>query len=199
MSLVPEKLGRSIVCDESPATQLGPVTKQSLVKQSVRVMGSTDWFYFTAVYASPSVTTRKHMWNLLENVNTRSNVAWILGAEFNSTLSNVDYSGGASLESGINALFSDFVFNQGFIDAGFLGSRFTWRRGNLYKRLDRYLINDRTAQCMPFSILHLDHLGSDHRPILFQPVISSWRPTQRPFRFLACWQDHPNFREKLAS
>ncbi|KAK9045333.1 hypothetical protein V6N11_059217 [Hibiscus sabdariffa] len=30
-----EKLGRSIVCDESPATQLGPVTKQSLVKQSV--------------------------------------------------------------------------------------------------------------------------------------------------------------------
>ncbi|KAK8597105.1 hypothetical protein V6N12_065581 [Hibiscus sabdariffa] len=34
----------------------------------IHVMGSSDWFYFTVLYASPNVTSHKCLWNLLATV-----------------------------------------------------------------------------------------------------------------------------------
>ncbi|KAK8995336.1 hypothetical protein V6N11_069774 [Hibiscus sabdariffa] len=145
------------------------------------------------------MSARRCLWNLLEGVNQGENAAWILGRDFNSTLSNTECSSEANISSGVNALFSDFVFNQGLFDAGFMGSRFTWCRGSLHERLDRFLINETVAQRMHFSIFHLDHLVLDHRPILFHSVINDQRSASRPFCFLACWLEHPKFQDMLST
>ncbi|KAK8698245.1 hypothetical protein V6N13_114371 [Hibiscus sabdariffa] len=49
----------------------------------------------------------------------------ILGGDFNSTLSSAERSGGTCYGSGVNALFSEFVFKVGLLDSGFIGPQFT--------------------------------------------------------------------------
>ena len=75
------------------------------------------------------------------------------------------------------------------IDLKFLGSHFTWSRGNLSKRLDRAVYNDGwLIKHVNSSVLHLPKINSDRRLILvkFQNV-DSRNGGPRPFRFLVAW------------
>ncbi|KAK8600002.1 hypothetical protein V6N12_049864 [Hibiscus sabdariffa] len=77
-------------------------------------------------------------------------------------------------------------------------SEYFAEQGSLQQRLDRCIANSWWISKFPDSqITHLDQIGSDHRPLLLQ--LSSVRPSNqnRPFRFIAAWQDHPNFLEVL--
>ncbi|KAH9770764.1 putative ribonuclease H protein [Citrus sinensis] len=75
------------------------------------------------------------------------------------------------------------------LDLKFSGPRFTWSRGNLSKRLDIAVCNDRwLIKHANSSVMHLPKIDSDHRPILvkFQNM-DSRHGGPRPFRFLAAW------------
>lgn len=81
------------------------------------------------------------------------------------------------------------------IDAGFQGSAFTWKKGNLFQRLDRMLINMHWRLCFPqAAMFHLPYFKSDHRAMLLKVKRrSEANQRRRPFRFLAAWVTHSDF------
>lgn len=88
------------------------------------------------------------------------------------------------------------MVNHNIVDLGFEGSKFTWHRGNLHQRLDRALGNDLGQSEAPnSSVRHLHKLKSNHRPILVSSFSIPDGRKERPFRALAGWFGHVEFRE----
>ncbi|KAG6397443.1 hypothetical protein SASPL_143610 [Salvia splendens] len=83
------------------------------------------------------------------------------------------------------------------LDLGFHGPRFTWKRGNLYERLDRGLCSSNWRLDFPeASVTHLIRYQSDHRPLLlsfFQSTLA------RLFRFIRAWISHEQYDEFVRS
>ncbi|KAL4281246.1 hypothetical protein GQ457_03G036790 [Hibiscus cannabinus] len=143
-------------------------------------------------------TLRQFLWSKLTSLNPGSEHAWILGGDFNAIYDSVDRMGGARTRLGISRGMADFVFNTGLVDGQFRGPRFTWKRGSLSQRLNRCLFNDKWLDLFSDSVvLHMDLIGSDHRPILLKAGNSGDRNAARPFRFVFAWQDHPDFKQLL--
>ncbi|KAL4297736.1 hypothetical protein GQ457_12G008990 [Hibiscus cannabinus] len=126
--------------------------------------------------------------------------SWVLGGDLNVIGTVLERSGGSSRRLGVCSLFSDFMFDSGLIDLGYNGPQYTWRRGNLFQRLDRCLCNSTWVRLFPHSeVYHLLKLGSDHRPIMLSTMKIGTKPVSRPFRYLSAWNDHPYFSSFLSS
>ncbi|XP_039014644.1 uncharacterized protein LOC120144710 [Hibiscus syriacus] len=157
------------------------------------------WLYFTVVYASPQVEKRKLVWKHLMNLDPCDNEAWALGGDFNSILRLEEREGGASRGLGVSNLFAEFVFEMGLFEVDYRGPKFTWRRGNLCKRLDRCLMNSCWVDVFSGTlVLHLDRVGSDHCPLLLKSQSNTKVQGTRPFRFIVAWQDHTQFKNFLS-
>lgn len=82
------------------------------------------------------------------------------------------------------------------LDFGFIGSRFTWNRGNLFERLDKALCNKAwRVKFEEATVFHLSYFVSDHKPILIK--LTSFqveRSNTCPFRFLSDWLIHLDFK-----
>ena len=80
-------------------------------------------------------------------------------------------------------------------DIGFIGSRFTWKKGIVQERLDRFVCNkDWKDRVKTTRVTHLPCLQSDHNPILLNyNNLCRGNKNQRPFRFLAAWETHENW------
>ncbi|XP_039020825.1 uncharacterized protein LOC120152733 [Hibiscus syriacus] len=152
--------------------------------------------FVTVVYAGPHISIRRNLWPKLAMLDPGSNNPWVLGGDFNAILNSDERIGGAAGRCGICKSFNEFIFDNSLTDIGFEGSFFTWARGSLRLLLDRCLANEDWVNTFPESIvLHLDRLGSDHRPILLQAKKMEKKRSNSPFRFLFPWQEHPNFME----
>ncbi|KAL4366987.1 hypothetical protein GQ457_05G012790 [Hibiscus cannabinus] len=164
----------------------------------VRWTSGMSWIHFTMVYASPSSTRRRALWSQIESLNPGASVPWFVGGDFNVILHADERRGGSDSHIQGSRPFADFLFQTGLSDMGFRGLPFTWSRGNLYQRLDRFLVNNAWIAQFPRShVCHLEKNGSDHRPILLciDEVSRSFHP--RPFRYIFAWQDHPTFPDLL--
>ncbi|GMI67469.1 hypothetical protein HRI_000416200 [Hibiscus trionum] len=150
--------------------------------------------FFTVVYASPHIQYRRFLWDRLESINPGNDHPWLLGGDFNAILHLDDRRGGQAHRHCVSKDFQRFVFTNALQEIDFKGPRFTWARGDLYERLDRCLANLAWLDSFPNSlVMHLDRIGSDHRPLLLcteqiVPVLDD-----RPFRFLSAWQDFDDF------
>ncbi|KAE8695369.1 hypothetical protein F3Y22_tig00110718pilonHSYRG00104 [Hibiscus syriacus] len=150
------------------------------------------------VYASPQVEKRKLVWKHLINLDPGEYEAWTLGGDFNSILQLDKKEGGSCRGSGVSNLIVEFVFELGLFEVDFRGPKFTWRRCNLFKLLDRYLMNRFWADVFPVTmVLHLDRVSSDHCPLLLKAQSTTRVQGNRPFRFIAALQDHPQFKNFL--
>ena len=72
-------------------------------------------------------------------------------------------------------------------DMGFRGQRFTWQRGLLHERLDRYVCNTELKN-MPcqLEVVNLARIQYDHSPILLSfKSRQSQEDVGRTFRYLA--------------
>ncbi|XP_039002736.1 uncharacterized protein LOC120129249 [Hibiscus syriacus] len=157
------------------------------------------WLYFTAIYASPQVEKCKLIWKHLTKLMPGENEAWLLEGDFNSILQLDERECGSSRDSGVSQLFVDFVFEMELFEVDYQGLQFTWRRGNLFKRLDRCLMNSCWANIFPGTmVIHLGRVGSDHCPLVLKPQSNMSFQSTRPFRFIAAWQDHPQFKDFLS-
>ncbi|KAL4347073.1 hypothetical protein GQ457_17G019390 [Hibiscus cannabinus] len=145
------------------------VTKQC-VHARCSMAGNAGVFMLTCVYASPNRQQRAKLWSQLLILQPEANTPWVLG----------------------------FIEDAGLIDMGFSGPQFTWKRGDLSQRLDRCLCNSRWySEFVQSEVIHLQRLGSDHRPILLDTGMDSNQRKSSLFRYISAWNDHPDFINML--
>ncbi|KAL4281384.1 hypothetical protein GQ457_03G041560 [Hibiscus cannabinus] len=138
-------------------------------------------FRITFIYASPEVGRRRSLWPQLQALEPEHGIPWILGGDLNVIGSSVERRG---------VLFGDM---------GFHGPQFTWRRGNLFQRLDRCLCNKAWYENFMMSeVFHLLKLGSDHRPIMLDSGGRHEKTGSTLFRYIVAWNEHEDFPKMLA-
>ncbi|XP_020206760.1 uncharacterized protein LOC109791822 [Cajanus cajan] len=148
----------------------------------------------TIVYGSPHSQFRVELWRDIRRIAMEIKGAWCLLGDFNAVLQDGERHGGKqrAINKG-DAAFRKLVKECDLIDMGFQGSPFAWKRGNLYERLDRVLINLDWQVIFPHAnVLHLHPLKSNHCPIMLKlGGMMNSRNHRRPFRFEAAWLTHP--------
>lgn len=157
--------------------------------------GTVSWV-ITACYASPTFVRRQELWDsLLHLANSVTESRVVLG-DFNAIPGDHERRGGSQNFSvrGMSG-FREMVQGCHLIDAGFQGSPFTWKHGNLYQRLDRVFCNLSLRLKFPSAtIFHLPFFKLDHRVVLVQMKKKSLtNRRRRSFRFLAAWLTHEDF------
>ncbi|KAM0859874.1 hypothetical protein ACQ4PT_046911 [Festuca glaucescens] len=135
----------------------------------VLVSGETpekDW-RLTGLYGE-SVWRHKHRtWRYLRELSHQANVPWMVLGDMNEILSESEKDGGAPRPLAYMQAFRDCLTDCGLEDLGFIGNKFTWKRGLIRERLDRAVGNAGWSQLFPHAGVHnLTSTGSDHRPIL---------------------------------
>lgn len=171
----------------------------SFLHFAVKSNGGKQW-EFTAIYANPNATERKHIWGKLDELRIKA--PWILIGDFNCVLKDEERSSGR----GASSSFQAWVRQQGLVDLEYDGAAFTWSHGTS--------IQTRRAACLDGAICdvdwrnlfssaqvrHLAHAYSDHCPILLEMEEgTAKRLGERPFRFEAAWTLHEEFEEYIRS
>ncbi|XP_020595831.1 uncharacterized protein LOC110035859 [Phalaenopsis equestris] len=121
----------------------------------------------TFIYAGCTKDARKELWNRLINISQQMSSSWVVGGDFNCITSIAEKSGGRVPNLVKMNNFSDNIHRAGLFDLGFKGPAFTWKRGAIWERFDRMLVNDAWFNHFLLTfVTHLSLAGSDHRPIL---------------------------------
>ncbi|XP_020595595.1 uncharacterized protein LOC110035668 [Phalaenopsis equestris] len=95
--------------------------------------------------------------------------------------------------------FCDNINNAGLFDLGFKGPAFTLKRGSMWERLDKFIVNDCWLfQFLLTSVTHLSLAGSDHRPPLISITSSELSSTPTPFGYLNMWSSHTLFSKTIS-
>lgn len=138
-------------------------------------LGPKRQWLFSAIYASPHHQLRRLLWSYLSPIGANLNTLWLLMGDFNQVTSPHDKKGGrAPIRSHMQHI-QDFIDQCGFVDMGFVGSKFTWsnmRKGsdNIQGRLGRCLCNPLWVQLYPDVLVsHLTKTKLDHC-LIFLPL-----------------------------
>ncbi|KAK8682648.1 hypothetical protein V6N13_055032 [Hibiscus sabdariffa] len=125
-----------------------------------------DSIKLTVVYASPSISCRKHLWGHLEGLKPIDDTPWVLGKDFNVLLADDEQ------------------------------TAFHWVCGNLHQRLDLCLVNECWFDYYNEALVqHLDWLGSDHRTLLLCLMDVEKVHMNRSFLFKLACQQHSQFSD----
>ncbi|KAK8573416.1 hypothetical protein V6N13_100213 [Hibiscus sabdariffa] len=147
----------------------------------------------TAVYAFPSAPGKKFLWPHLSRLASSIRSPWVMFGDFNATLSPADRQGCAP-STRPNKAFQNLIFDNGLRDMGFHGPEFTWSRGAVSVRPDRFICNSYFDEAFPVAMVrHLLRMRSDHRPILLQIGNVSRQSGATPFRYFSGWLSHEDF------
>ena len=90
-------------------------------------------------------------------------------------------------------LFRDVIDECGFMDLGFTGSQFTWKKNftdghSVWERLDRGLATrEWMLKFAGTGVHHLPPFTSDHNPLWIVPRDLIFSTTTKPFRFEEMW------------
>lgn len=159
---------------------------------------------FTIIYTSPVPSVRKHLWDVLNQISKVVDLPWLVAGDFNEIVSIGQKVGGNS--SFTSTGFAEWIFEQGLVDLGFSGPKFTWVKNSkiansLKLRLDRFLASTDWKVTFPEAhVKHLPRVLSDHAPLLLSlQTIHMPDPNLKPFRFQAMWTLHPDYGNVLKS
>ncbi|KAJ8423447.1 hypothetical protein Cgig2_008936 [Carnegiea gigantea] len=177
-------------------------SRQHITMKVLR-QGETPWI-FSTIYGSPNEVSRQNLWTALTTFNSSNSLPWLLVGDFNDTKSMEERLNCSNNLSRRCALFNYWIENNGLIDLGFSGPRFTWSTGNTisskkFARLDRALCNSLwRSNFAEASVRHLLQNQSDHHPLLIHlHSASPHTHIQRPFKFQAAWLYHDKFADYL--
>ncbi|XP_073121912.1 uncharacterized protein [Henckelia pumila] len=139
---------------------------------------------------------RISLWEGLLECKPEGSCAWIVGGDFNVIEDPLEHSLGAVSRPTCMQDFSEFIVDAGLIDAGYVGSKYTWTNRRIWKRLDRVLISSNWSEYFnSFKVEHLHRGSSDHCPLQisapFLPNLVS------SFRFQNMWVLHPEFLQTV--
>ena len=155
--------------------------------------GSDEAWRFTGFYGEPATHKRMEAWNKLRLLNTRHNLLWLCAGGFNEITKSSEKLGGNNRSQAQMQLFRDVIDECGFLDLGYVGDQFTWRKHfadghSLWERLDRGMANHEWF--MKFTGTKIHHLhsdSSDHSPLWISLDVLDIPSYAKPFRFEEVW------------
>lgn len=124
------------------------------------------------VYGSPYRKLREKLWNNLGRSKCGIEDPWIAMGDFNAVTCMDEVSNSNTYVEQRSRDFNNWINDKEWIDLGYTGPKFTWKRGNdtaTFKgaRLDRGLCSVNWLDSFPSTkITHLPAIASDHAPIL---------------------------------
>ncbi|XP_028080538.1 uncharacterized protein LOC114282097 [Camellia sinensis] len=165
------------------------------------------------MYASPNSNRRDELWEQLTTISQSMDKPWLVAGDFNDFSSpNEKQSLQGSNTQSINqdlrrsSKFNDRLNLCKLMDLGCAGPRLTWSNNqkgwaNTMVRLDRALCNTEWRLTFPDgSVRNLPRTYSDHSPMMvLTQGISPFNPVCRPFKFMAAWITHENFKSIVES
>ncbi|XP_050290252.1 uncharacterized protein LOC126728482 [Quercus robur] len=132
-------------------------------------------------------------WNLLQELNSRMTLPWLCLGDFNEITRQSEKLGGSVRSHSQTQLFRDAIDECGFMNLGFTGSQFTWKKHfndghSVWERLDRGLANSEwLLRFAGTTVHHLHSFSSDHCPIWIVPRNFILSSASKPFRFEEMW------------
>ncbi|KAJ4839200.1 hypothetical protein Tsubulata_023151 [Turnera subulata] len=161
----------------------------------LQVRVENSYVFVTAIYGSPQEKWRRFLWQNIEALAKAVKGPWVLIEDFNAILDGLERQDGLGRNGVADKQFMDCIFRAELQDLGFEGSKFTWKRGDKYARLDRVLSNEQGFLQFPTaSVKHLPRICSDHNPVLLQLMGAPARHSNtKQFRFFAAWLLHEEF------
>ncbi|CAN1132549.1 Transposon TX1 uncharacterized 149 kDa protein [Linum perenne] len=167
----------------------------------LRINGNAT-FFLSCVHAPNDSQERANFWNHLSTIRMNREDPWILIGDFNTLMSNEEKEGGLDLSYEALEPFNDFIFNNGLMDMGFKGQKFTWTNcrqdeDEIKERLDRALCNVEWRRMYENAILfHEPIIGSDHAPLRLE-LYGEYHRKKTPFRFDTRWLELPSCTEVI--
>ena len=151
-----------------------------------------DEWQFT-FYGELETQRKIESWNLLRSLEKKFQIPQLCVGDFNELTRSDEKVGGNKRSHNQMQLFRDAIDECGFIDLGFTGSKFTWRKHyangqSIWERLDRALcINEWLQQFGSTRVFHLNCCSSDHNLPWIVPNGMDPPPLSRPFRLEEMW------------
>ncbi|XP_031124225.1 uncharacterized protein LOC116026939 [Ipomoea triloba] len=157
---------------------------------------------FSVVYGSPSLQLRRRLWNSLSRNKVQVDHPWLIAGDFNAIVNSEESSNPNNSGHHRNGDFKNWIFTEALVDLGFMGQKFTWRRGReegTFKgaRLDRALCSmDWVERMCETRVVHLTTIASDHCPILIDLDTNNSK-RQHNFMFQGAWASHHSFLDLI--
>ncbi|XP_073015397.1 uncharacterized protein [Primulina eburnea] len=177
-------------------------THPQFVLARVETSNSSPW-NLSIVYGSPNATLRKKLWEDLMADKLNIIGPWMSIGDYNCTISDQETSYNRGSDQSRSAGMTDWMFEQGLIDLGFVGPTFTWTRGlnsTTFKgaRLDRGVCNMDWRELFPeATVTHIPPIQSDHTPLLVKLRNTKTNIKKGIFRFQAAWLTHCKFKDLI--
>ncbi|XP_038983021.1 uncharacterized protein LOC120110982 [Phoenix dactylifera] len=147
------------------------------------------------VYASTDYRNRRVLWDEITNLVVQGFPTMVIG-DFNCILSASEKRGGRPFTDTVDRReFWNFVSQNGLVDLGFSGPRFTWCNNQsgmtrVWERIDRAIASpDWIIRFPTYQVRHLSRIASDHCPLLLSTVSDTGHHS--PFRFEKVWLSYP--------
>ncbi|KAG6778967.1 hypothetical protein POTOM_015330 [Populus tomentosa] len=144
------------------------------------------------VYAPCSMSEKWDLWKNLCILRHAFPILRLMVRDFNETLNQIDRSNGYLYIRGSLA-FRNFLDSCHLIEYQLVGGYFIWFRNCLMSKLDRAFSDE--SFLLQFSNVMLHRLPRemlDHCPLLVSDCLLE--SGYRPFKFLDCWLQFPNFK-----
>ena len=146
-----------------------------------------DEWRFTGLYDEPDTSKRHESWDRLCNLKNGGSMTWILADDFNEITRQSEKKGGRVRPHSQMQPFRKALDEYGFMDMGFVGSKFTWHKHLtdyiVWEWLDRVVAtNSWFTKFSNTKIYHLDVTISDHKPLWIVPEVMDGKQ-QWPFHF----------------
>jgi Endonuclease-reverse transcriptase len=143
---------------------------------------------FTTVYGPTLLNLRNDFWNELNNIRTFSDVAWIIGGDFNVVRYRSERKG-KFFNHSVSSKFNSFINSHHLIDLRPSDRKYTWsnlRNNPSLACLDRFLCT--TAWERKFSYCankSLPRYQSDHNALILYTDPNAQNYCQYPIKFVA--------------
>ncbi|XVF54107.1 hypothetical protein PTKIN_Ptkin05aG0154200 [Pterospermum kingtungense] len=164
----------------------------------LKVIHPKPWF-LSIIYSSPDYSLRKLLWKDLDQVRLAVDGPWLPVRDYNLVYLANESSSKYIFNQNRNSSFVDWIFDQGLMDLGSVGPKFTWMRGTTTQtfngaRLDKAFCNFSLRELfLEAKVIHLPRVCSNHLPLQVMMDAPSFNSRASSFRFQATWMAHREF------
>ncbi|XP_070045021.1 uncharacterized protein [Nicotiana tomentosiformis] len=123
--------------------------------------------------------------------------AWIAMRDYNAVMHSEDRACVTPIQDMEMRDFRNVLEDTGMNEFKYVGREFTWTKNNIYRRIDRAVVNAEWMLAMPAQeVLIMNPYFSDHTPLSIQIMRKPAR-RPKPFRFYNYMAEDPDFQNVL--